>query len=227
MKITNIKITLTLFITLLLFACMSYSEHTDPGRWESQIQKFETDDKTNFPPQGATLFIGSSSIVYWKSLKEDFYPHPVINRGFGGATTTDLVTYVDRIVLPYKPGKIVVYCGGNDIAGGSSTNTPAQDMFTFVNRIREALPNTKIYILSIKPSPRRMDKWKAFQKVNVARKSFADKTENVFYIDITKTMFNNDGSIKENIFRPDRVHMNASGYALWVKVLREKLGLNS
>ena len=37
---------------------------TNPGaaRWEGEISAFEASDKTNPPPQGAILFIGSSSI---------------------------------------------------------------------------------------------------------------------------------------------------------------------
>ena len=51
--------------------------------WESSIQAFEAQDVESPPPEGAVLFVGSSSIAFWHSLKKDFAPIPVINRGFG------------------------------------------------------------------------------------------------------------------------------------------------
>jgi hypothetical protein len=35
------------------------------------------------------LFVGSSSIRFWKSLPKDFPKYHVINRGFGGSQIED------------------------------------------------------------------------------------------------------------------------------------------
>ena len=52
--------------------------------FEADIKKFEAEDAKNPPAKGGIVFVGSSSIVRWKSLKEDFPGYNVINRGFGG-----------------------------------------------------------------------------------------------------------------------------------------------
>ena len=44
----------------------------DPKRWEKDIQKFEAQDKENFPKPGGILFVGSSSIRGWNLKK--FFP---------------------------------------------------------------------------------------------------------------------------------------------------------
>src|SRR5262245_56212571 len=59
------------------------------SQWEKEIHAFEVSDATNPPPNGATLFIGSSSIRLWKTLREDFPGQNVINRGFGGSQIKD------------------------------------------------------------------------------------------------------------------------------------------
>ena len=98
----------------------------DSSKWESEIKAFEAADKTNPPPHGAVLFIGSSSIRQWKTLAEDFQEYKVINRGFGGSQIIDSVAFADRIIIPYKPRLILLYAGDNDIAAGKSPEQTAQ-----------------------------------------------------------------------------------------------------
>jgi hypothetical protein len=44
----------------------------DFARWEKTIAAFEQADRANPPPQGAVLLVGSSTIVRWKTLAQDF-----------------------------------------------------------------------------------------------------------------------------------------------------------
>ena len=80
-----------------------WGEKAGPERWQKAISAFETADKASRPPTGAVLFIGSSTIVRWKTLAQDFPEHQVINRGFGGSEIADSVFYADQIVIPYRP----------------------------------------------------------------------------------------------------------------------------
>ena len=194
------------------------------GRWEDSIHKFEAADTVSPPPKGATVFVGSSSFTLWTSMEKDFFPYKVINRGFGGAKTSDLLTYIDRIILPYSPEKVVFYCGGNDLSAGVGETAVIDELKTFVQRVHANLPNTDIYILSIKPSPLRMNLWEKMQAVNTARKRFAENTKHVFYVDISKDMFNESGMIREDIFLQDRVHMNAAGYQIWINIMKKRFG---
>src|SRR2546430_14828430 len=69
----------------------------DSSKGESEIKAFEAADKTNPPPHGAVLFIGSSSIRPWKTLAEDFQEYKVINRGFGGPPIIDSGPFLARL----------------------------------------------------------------------------------------------------------------------------------
>src|SRR5688572_8430374 len=91
-----------------------------PDRWAATIDKFTEADATNPPPRDAAVFIGSSSIVRWPDLEQDFPGAKVINRGFGGSQLADSVYYADRIVIPYRPRTVVLYAGDNDLNSGKT-----------------------------------------------------------------------------------------------------------
>jgi hypothetical protein len=38
-------------------------------------------------------------------------------------------------------------------------------------------------------------------------------------------MLNKDGSMMDDVFVSDNLHMNAKGYGIWTKVVRKALGL--
>ena len=129
-------------------------EVTGPARWAEDIAKFKALDKEKFPPEHAILFVGSSSIRLWK-LEDHFPGLHAINRGFGGSKIADSIHYADRIVIPYKPKAIVFYAGDNDIASGMTPRQVFWDYQAFVKKVHDALPETKIIFIAIKPSIKR------------------------------------------------------------------------
>ena len=66
------------------------------GKWEKDISAYEEMDRTNAPPKGGLVFIGSSTIKLWKTLAQDFPEHNVINRGFGGSEIVDSTHFAVR-----------------------------------------------------------------------------------------------------------------------------------
>src|ERR1700704_865171 len=79
----------------------------DPTVWERSIRRFEKSDRISFPAPGSILFVGSSSIRFWKSLSSDMAHLSVLNRGFGGSQIHELTYYVPQIAPPYQPRAIV------------------------------------------------------------------------------------------------------------------------
>jgi hypothetical protein len=123
-------------------------------QWESSIRKFEEMDKLNPPKPGVIVFTGSSSIVRWDTLVDDMKPLTIINRAFGGSQYSDVNQFAKRIVNVYRPSAVVVYAGDNDLAENSpkTPETVSGDVRQFVQIVRADLPDTWIYVLSIKPS---------------------------------------------------------------------------
>jgi hypothetical protein len=121
--------------------------------FENEILAFEAADRASPPPSNAVLFVGSSTIRLWPDVQRDFPDIPTLNRGFGGSSIPDVLLYMDRIVLPYRPRTIVFYGGDNDLANGRTTEQVIRDFEAFASRVRGQLPKAKIVFLAIKPSP--------------------------------------------------------------------------
>ena len=115
------------------------------SKWEAEIAGFEASDKTNLPPKGAVLFVGSSSIRLWKTLAKDFAGYEVINRGFGGSQLADSVVLADRIVIAYAPKMVLLYAGDNDIAAGKTPEQVFSDFKRFVEKVHSELPKTRTF----------------------------------------------------------------------------------
>jgi lysophospholipase L1-like esterase len=195
----------------------------DNSKWEKDIAAFEASDKTNPPPRGALLFIGSSSIRLWKTLPADFPEHKVVNRGFGGSEIADSVRFAERIVFPYQPSAIVMYAGGNDINAGHSPAQVLADFKAFVAKVRAKLPDTPVAYISIAPNPARWAQVDRVREANRLIAEFAGADPKLRFIDTFPHMLGEDGKPKPDIFSEDRLHMNAKGYELWTSILRPHL----
>jgi len=164
------------------------------------------------------LFIGSSSFRLWKSVKEDFKNPNIVNRAFGGATLLDVINYQDDVVLKYKPKNIFIYCGENDIASSEKV-TPAIvfDRFkTLYQTIRNHFPETPIVFVSIKPCILRWSMKDRMMAANTLISQYLSQQKKATFVNIWDKMLEN-GEPKKDIFIEDKLHMNAKGYAIWVK----------
>lgn len=223
MKRYYISIVLLMFVTVLLSNTIYAQEKGQVNKWESSIQAFEKQDKEQFPEPGIIEFAGSSSIVMWKTLAEDFKPLKVINRGFGGSQMFEVLQFADRIIIPYKPGIIVLYAGDNDIASGKAPETVLNDFKLLVEKVHKALPETFIYYISIKPSILRWAMWQDMKKANELIQSFTKQNKFTEFIDIGSPMFDKEGKPRADLFLSDNLHINTEGYKIWTSVIKPRL----
>ncbi|MEM7232828.1 MAG: nitrilase-related carbon-nitrogen hydrolase [Planctomycetota bacterium] len=212
-------------ILLLSFLSLSiaHAQATKPTRWESTIQRFEAQDAKNPPPKGEILFVGSSSVRMWP-LAKSFPDLKVIGRGFGGSQFSDVLDYVDRIVLPYAPRTIVVYEGDNDVAKGKSAERVYADWKKFVGTVHRHLPRTKICFVAIKPSLARWNLAPTMRDANARIQKSCERDERLVYLDIDTPMIGDDGKPKKELFVKDGLHMSWAGYQIWNAVVRPHLG---
>ena len=193
--------------------------------WESSIRAFERQDKIHPVPPGVIVFTGSSSIAYWSSLVDDMKPLTVINRGFGGSEYTDVDHYADRIVIAYRPAAVVVYAGDNDLAspGRKSAQSVAQDVQQFVQIVHAKLPQTWVFVLSIKPSILRWKAWPEMKEANQLIESYLRTQDHAAYIDVASPMLDSRGGLAPDLFVSDGLHPSAKCYALWTSLIKPVL----
>jgi hypothetical protein len=217
--IRNLYVLLCLLLPTLLVGQQS----TDPDRWESAMQSFEAEDRENFPEPGSVLFIGSSSIKRWETVKDDMAPLSVIHRGFGGSQMVDVIQYFDRIVLPYKPADIVLYEGDNDIGQGKSPHRVLSDFRVFVSMIKAQLPQTRIHFIAIKPSVKRLALLEEMRMVNMMIEVYCNGDDRMNFIDIWNPVVDEEGKPHPELFVEDMLHLNADGYAIWADIIKAHL----
>jgi len=213
-----------IFVQLVsLPAAAQQSSDSSSLAFEDEIEAFERADRQQMPPEDAILFVGSSSIKKWTTLKQDFPQKEIINRGFGGSQFSDLLEYANRIVYPYKPRQIFVYEGDNDLYAGNSPQQVLEDFQTFVSQTKHKLPQTSIVFISIKPSIARNDLLDKMAKANKLIQTYIQNIEQVQYVDIFTKMLDKDGKVRSDMLSKDNLHMNAKGYEMWRNAIRPYL----
>jgi lysophospholipase L1-like esterase len=210
-----------LFGVLLHFNTACFAQGRKLDLFEKDILLMEREDVVSPPPKGAVLFVGSSSIKRWKTLSADMSPMPVINRGFGGSTLAEAEYYFHRIIYRHNPRILVVYSGENDLhSKWLSFDTVIADFNRFRARVRQFLPNTRCFFISVKHSPSRWNSAEKFDQANMLISEFCRADSQWEFIDVRPFMAVNDGTPDSELFTPDCLHLNERGYAIWAREVR-------
>ncbi len=192
----------------------------DHAQWGAAIAAFQAQDQAQPPASGAVLFVGSSSIRFWKTLASDFPDVSTINRGFGGSEIDDVTFFADRIVAPYHPRAIVLYAGDNDLADGDSPAHVRDDFVAFVSKARSIDPGVPIAFIAIKPSVARKALLPQIRETNALVRQVAASEHGVTYLDVYTPMLGPNGEPQARWFVGDGLHMNRKGYALWIGLVK-------
>ena len=220
--------TCVIVFTTLLITSYAFPEKPDPNpeRFSDDFKKFARNEQsTKIQTEKITLFTGSSSIRMWESLESDFSEINLINRGFGGAHLSDVLHYYDRLFTKYRPQRIVLYCGENDLWSGKSVGQAMKDFHALWAKINIDLPATTLVYLSCKPSPKRISKWNTYQSLNLLIKNLAQRDSKLTFVDISPTLLRPNLSFYPGLWKNDDLHLNQAGYDRWTAWIRPTLGL--
>ena len=214
----QLNIAATFLLALLAQFPRLAAADAQTNKWDATIVAFEQKDKQTPPPKDAVLFVGSSSIRMWNTTNS-FPTLTTINRGFGGSYMSDVAHYAERIVTPCKPRLIVIYAGGNDIAGKRSAEQVFAAYKDFVAIVRKALPKTPIIYIALAPNPKRWLLYPEMQKANALIRDYAKAGDQLRFLDFGPQMLGADGQPRPELYRDDKLHLNADGYKLWNSLL--------
>lgn len=208
----------------LLPLSLAAADATAPSedRWAKEMQRFQEQDKAQPAQDGGVVFVGSSSIRLW-NLDESFPELEALNRGFGGSQIDDSVRHLDLLVLRHKPRVVVFYAGDNDVNGGKSPETVVKDFETFVARIHDELPDTRIVYIAIKPSRARWKLADKMQEANAGIAAVCKRSAVCEYVDVWPAMLGEDGEPRQELFVKDGLHLSPQGYAIWTELVAPHL----
>lgn len=209
------------FLLALSFLLVSTVFGQDHKRFEEDVKKLsEALEENNY--ESPIVFAGSSSIRFWDTEKH-FPNENIINHGFGGSETSDLVCYVRELILKPKPSRIFIYEGDNDLNSGKTVDLVLADMKTLLRIIKRNMPETPVHIISPKPSIARWELRERYVSLNEQLMALCQEREQVTYIDVWTPMLDDEGNLKEDLFIEDGLHMNEAGYEIWTDVVRPHL----
>ena len=212
------------FVSSVALTSIANAQNLDPTRYENTILDFEASDAKSPPAEGAILLTGSSSITRWNDQAEAaLAPLSVIPRGFGGSVMGDVLHYLDRVALTYKPRAILIYEGDNDTWYELSEEKIIGQFEEIVARVHAVLPATRIYALSVKPSVARVSVWPAAQAVSARLEAIAAADPLVYYIDVASPFLRLDGTVMTDIFIEDGLHLNDKGNEIWGRAIKAGL----
>jgi len=207
---------------ILLFLLLSFGVFAQ-NRFEKEILTYEKQDSVALPAKGMKLFIGSSSFRLWKSFDADTKGMNAFNRGFGGSTFKDALYYFDRMVVKYQPSWVFVYEGDNDLASGQSPEEIAAQFEEFSSRLAKQVPGAKLVFVSARPSLARETLKAKQQDLNQRIAAISSKKKGHFVIDMHSPFYNADGTLMQDIFVADRLHLNEKGYVIFAKQIQNFL----
>jgi lysophospholipase L1-like esterase len=196
-----------------------------PERWENTIRKFEETDATTPPPKGAVLLVGGSNARRWTDVGDYLPQSTVINRGFGGARLTDVLYFVDRIVLPYEPKVILLNAGGNDLSSGKSPAQVRDTARIFMNKVHAVLPETHILYIGLPHvlrAGRDPEALTAIRGMNEQLAELARSEKSFEFVDLFPAFLDTEGQPRPELFVEDGTHFSPKGYAILAGLLKGK-----
>ncbi len=172
----------------------------------------------------AVVFLGNS-ITEGGEWQELFPEAKVLNCGVSGDVTYGVYARLSKL-LESKPSKIFLMIGINDLKRGISLELTKLSYLRIVKYIREASPETKLYLQSLLPvndkmfhasyknlSPQLVDRF------NEIIKEIAQE-QGLNYLDVQSVFRDSHGRMKKELSL-DGIHLRSASYILWAKYLKD------
>mgnify|MGYP001827623257 FL=1 len=210
-----------LLFSVVLISTFAFSQ--DPTRFADEVEAIQKKYDTLWDASKETIvFTGSSSVRIWKDLQERFPEHQIVNSGFGGSQASDLLYYSEEFILRFRPKKVFIYEGDNDVSEGKKSKEIMSDISEIISKIRAQDATTEIVLIAAKPSIARWSLKKDFKRLNRKFRKLSRRDVQMNYADVWKPMLSRR-KVKEDIFIEDGLHMNAKGYEIWYETLKPYL----
>jgi len=173
-------------------------------------------------PDGATIFIGDSIT---QSLATSAVSDLSVNYGIGSDTTVGVLKRLTLYESINIAKAVVLAIGINDLKQSDNDevlgnykkilNLLSKKQFIIVSAI---MPVDERVVHTASVTNERID------EINSEIGLLVDTYENVYFVNSGILLKNRDGNLKAEFHVGDGVHINAAGYQVWIRLLREVLG---
>ena len=192
-----------------------------PGHYNQKLAAFKSQKESN----GKLLFLGNS-ITEGGDFRALLKDSTVVNRGIGGDITFGILARIEEVTR-YKPSKLFLLIGVNDLSKHIPENVILNNMFAIVALIHAQSPKTKVYVQSILPVnptvqnfPKGYDVGESAKLIN-SQLANLTRRMNYTFVDMHKFFTDVEGNL-DTKYTHDGLHLNSAGYTLWMKILKEE-----
>jgi lysophospholipase L1-like esterase len=167
--------------------------------------------------RNAIVFVGDSITQGWNTLEQDFAGLGVklANRGIGGDTTPNLVYRLQDDVLVLHPRGLVILIGTNDLGEDTPPAQIADNLRVVLARVRAGDRAVPIVWCLVMPRGPEENFPARIRDLNARIVALAHSDPHSTVCDTFTPFAQPDGTSKPEDFNPDRLHLNANGYAIW------------
>ena len=172
--------------------------------------------------QPRLVLLGSSSFRFWPSTDTVFSHFEVVNAGFGGSCFQDAWRLRDTLVYALNPDVLLIYEGDNDL----HDRVPIDDIVTTASALLQEvllrMPDLEVVVVAPKASPARYHLKAEYLELNASLRLLAMDL-GAHWVDFWDVQHRDDGTLRDELFIADRLHLNDEGYEVWVRELRRLL----
>ena len=207
-------------ILIIILAVFIWNTKSEMKNIEEDKEKAVKEVKTK---QGKNYVLLGDSITDWYPISDFFDDDtPIINSGFAGYKTKDLLNNLDETVYRYNPTKVFIQIGTNDLNSDDSNSEIAYDnILELIKEIKTNRPYAEIYLESIYPVNQDCEKTnkqstgkrenKEIVKLNNKLKEYS-KENGITYLDMYNKLSDENGNLKPE-YTYDGLHLNSDGYS--------------
>jgi len=180
--------------------------------YADEVERLAEAARANPTATGGTMLVGSSILRLWKDAEIDLAEFDVVNHGFGGARTWELLEYAPTLVEPFTPRTIVVYGGSNDVNANEPADRIVERLRRFTTRMERAMPGVHIVHVSINRAPQKQDRWDVVDAANAAIESMCEASPTRWFVDVNDGLFDAAGEPRVDLYLDDRLHFTDAAY---------------
>lgn len=187
--------------------------------WHQRVSLF---DRLTVTPNDI-VFLGNS-ITDGGEFAEIFEMENCLNRGIRSDVINGVRKRLQQVVSGH-PKKIFLLIGINDVSHGLTAEKIAANYEQLVKEIRQATPETQLYVQSVMPINNDFKRYKnligrenVIPQLNSLLEDIA-RDNNAIFIDLWPALVGKDGKKMDRAFTNDGLHLTGAGYQAWASVL--------
>lgn len=205
----------------LVVASSSLAQFCGAG-YDDAIQRIQREAFLLQGDQERLVLVGSSSFRFWPQTDTVFAHYDVVNAGFGGSCFEDLWRLREPLIYALQPDVLLVYEGDNDLFDGVAEPIILDAASRLLQELAQKLPATRLVVVAPKASPARYHLSKDYMSLNAKLKSIVEE-QGATWVDFWSAQHKEDGTLRDDLFLADQLHLNPKGYTVWVESLRKQV----